>query len=572
MLKRLYIKDFALIDELDASFGEGFSVITGETGAGKSILLGAIGLLTGQRADQRSIKEGRNKCIVEAVFSIGNQDIRPLFEANDIEYDQEECIVRREVSSSGKSRAFINDTPVQLSVLRELGGNLIDIHSQNQNMLLSSQAFRLSVVDIIAGTKDELKLFSRLYDELKARKQALEKLRQDIENNERERDLILFQFNELDASSLSDGEQEELEAKASLMSHAEEIKRALFEADNNLNGDETSSSSSGQQGAIILLSKSTGSLRYIEKIMPFAGEMAQRIESCMIELRDISSEVASEMEKIEFEPSLLDSINQRLDLIYMLQKKYKRDSVAGLISLRNSLEARLSMASEGREKLADMEKEIKELEEDAWHKALIIRKKRKEASKKVDGGISAILANLGMKGACFETLIEECPLGRDGADKVSFLFSANRNVSPQPAEKIASGGETARLMLSLKSIISGISGLPTIIFDEIDTGVSGAIASKMGQIMREMGDKGTQVISITHLPQIAALGSLHYKVSKIDSPSGASSRLDMLSPDERILEIAAMLSDGVVSQSAMSNAKDLLNPQNHECYDKNNPK
>ena len=447
MLKQLYIKNFTLIDELNIQMHPGFSVITGETGAGKSIILGAIGLLLGNRADSKSIKAGRDRCVIEAHFDLSKYDMQQFFTDNDIDEDLSDTIIRRELTAAGKSRAFINDTPVSLTKMRELGEQLVDIHSQHQNLLLQKEDFQLNVVDIIAQDEKQRKNYEAAYNQYKQANQKLNALKAEIEKNRENEDFLRFQFKELDEAQLQNGEQEELEQEYEMLSHSEDIKTALYQADNHLSGDD---------GNIIeKLKQASEQLANIKDVYPEVTELLERIDSSYIELKER-------------------------------------------------------------------------------------------------------LIPLGMPNVRFGISLTEKPLSHDGGDKVSFLFSANKSTPLQPVTQVASGGEIARVMLSLKAMISGAVKLPTIIFDEIDTGVSGKIAEKMAQIMVEMGNHERQVLSITHLPQIAAMGSHHYKVSKEETDEGTISRMTELSQQERIQEIAQMLSGSDVSEAALANAKELL--------------
>ena len=547
MLKRLYIKNFTLIDELDIDFYQGFSVITGETGAGKSIILGAIGLLLGQRADSKVIKD---KCVIEAHFDISRYGMETFFTENDIEYDPTDCIIRRELTSAGKSRAFINDTPVQLVLLKELGEQLIDIHSQHQNLLLNKQDFQLSVVDIIADNAKPLTQYQQTYSNYLSVSKELESLREAIDNNRQNQDFLQFQYEELTNANLVEDEQEELEQKSDTMSHAEEIKSALYEADNALSADET--------GIVSALRTARTALSGIQWVFPDASELAQRLESSYIELKDISEEISNQLERVDFDPAELDAINNRLDRLYDLEKKYHVENVSELIAKREELKSQLNNIENSDEALAALQQRLSNLQTQAKKEADILTKRRQKAAQQIEKEMQSRLVPLGMPNVRFSIQITEDTLGRTGQDKVAFLFSANTSTPLQPISQVASGGEIARVMLSLKAMISGAVKLPTIIFDEIDTGVSGKTAEKMAEIMQEMGHHERQVISITHLPQIAALGSAHYKVEKEETAKGTISRMRKLSDDERVLEIAQMLSGSNVSEAAVSNAKQLL--------------
>ena len=550
MLKQLYIKNFTLIDELDIELYPGFSVITGETGAGKSIILGAIGLLLGQRADSKSIKAGADKCIIEAHFDLSHYHMEAFFEENEIEQDTEDTIIRRELTSAGKSRSFINDTPVGLSQLKELGEQLVDIHSQHQNLLLQKQDFQLSVVDIIAQDAQQLADYEQSFNAYQQAKRQLKELAENIEQGRQQTDFMQFQYDELNNAHLTEGEQEELEQQSETMEHAEDIKSALYETNNALNGEEL--------GTVSQVRKAMLSLQGISKVLPKASELAERLHSCHIELKDIADEVESSLEDVDFDPAELDHINQRLDHLYDLEKKYHADTVSDLIVLRDELKEKLNAIENSDEALAELEAKCELLKGKTRQLADALTKLRQQAAKKIEDQLRQRLVPLGMPNVRFAVNISKGELGKSGQDNVSFLFSANTSTPLQPVSQVASGGEIARVMLSLKAMISGAVKLPTIIFDEIDTGVSGKIAEKMAEMMQEMGHMERQVISITHLPQIAALGSYHYRVSKEETAKGTMSRMVQLTQDERVGEIAQMLSGSDISEAAIQNAKQLL--------------
>ena len=550
MLKHLYIKNFTLIDTLDIELYPGFSVITGETGAGKSIILGAIGLLLGQRADSKTIKQGADKCVIEAHFDLSRYDMQPFFTENDIEYDTEDCIIRRELTATGKSRAFVNDTPVQLAMLKELGERLVDIHSQHQNLLLNKQDFQLNVVDILANDSNELDAYRQIYSDYRKAGQQLAQLREDIERNRQNADFLQFQYQELTAANLHEGELEELEQKSDTMTHSEDIKSALYTADNALQGEDT--------GVIRSLRSSISALSSISGVFPDAKELAERMDSAYIELKDISAEISSHLESIDFDPAELDKINNRLDKLYDLQKKYRAERIEDLIAIRDELHLKLNNIENSDEALEALQQKVETLRADVEKRADILTKQRSKAASLIEKDMQKRLAALGMPNVRFSIAIDKEEPGSSGQDKVSFLFSANTSTPLQPVSQVASGGEIARVMLSLKAMISGAVKLPTIIFDEIDTGVSGKMAEKMAEIMQEMGSHDRQVISITHLPQIAALGSTHYKVSKKETAQGTTTGMTMLTADERVREIAQMLSGSDVSEAAIQNARELL--------------
>lgn len=550
MLKQLYIKNFTLIDELNIQMHPGFSVITGETGAGKSIILGAIGLLLGNRADSKSIKAGRDRCVIEAHFDLSKYDMQQFFTDNDIDEDLSDTIIRRELTAAGKSRAFINDTPVSLTKMRELGEQLVDIHSQHQNLLLQKEDFQLNVVDIIAQDEKQRKNYEAAYNQYKQANQKLNALKAEIEKNRENEDFLRFQFKELDEAQLQNGEQEELEQEYEMLSHSEDIKTALYQADNHLSGDD---------GNIIERLKQTSEqLANIKDVYPEVTELLERIDSSYIELKDIAQEVNGLTDHVEFDPARLETINERLDKLNSLQQKFHVRDLRELIETYHQLKEQLSHIDHSDEDVEALEQEVTQLLEKAQKQAKELTAIRTKAAKKVEEEMKQRLIPLGIPNVRFSISLTEKPLSHDGGDKVSFLFSANKSTPLQPVTQVASGGEIARVMLSLKAMISGAVKLPTIIFDEIDTGVSGKIAEKMAQIMVEMGNHERQVLSITHLPQIAAMGSHHYKVSKEETDKGTISRMTELSQQERVQEIAQMLSGSDVSEAALANAKELL--------------
>ena len=550
MLRQLYIKNFALIDVLDIELHEGFSVMTGETGAGKSIILGAIGLLLGQRADSKTLKQGADKCVIEAHFDLTRYDLQAFFDENEIEYDACDTIIRRELSASGKSRAFINDTPVQLTMLKELGERLVDVHSQHQNLLLNKQNFQLSVVDIVAQDQEQLNAYQHTYGQLQKAKSQLQELKDDIERNRQNRDFLQFQYDELTNAGLVEGEQEELEQQSETMTHAEDIKTALYEADNAFNAEET--------GAVGNVRTAINALKSISKVLPGTGDLVERLDSCHIELKDIADEVSQLLENTDFDPAELDHINARLDKLYDMEKKYHAETVEELITMRDTLAQQLNNIENSDEALQALQQQVNELKASCQQQADTLTKLRQQAAKKIEQQLQQRLVPLGMPNVRFEVSIRQEDMGKYGQDNVCFLFSANTSTPLQPVAQVASGGEIARVMLSLKAMISGVVKLPTIIFDEIDTGVSGKIAEKMAKMMQEMGLGGRQVISITHLPQIAAKGSHHYRVTKEETAQGTTSRMEELTADERIREIAQMLSGSDVTEAAIANAMQLL--------------
>lgn len=553
MLKKLDIRNFTLIDHLEMALYPGFSVITGETGAGKSIVIGAIGLLLGNRADAKQVKRGCDKCIIEATFdlSIYHSDVlKDFFEDNDLDYEPEECLLRREVNANGKSRAFINDTPVTLALMRELGEQLIDVHSQHQNLLLSKEDFQLNVVDIIARDRQQLADYRAAFAEYRSAQRRLEELREQIATSRDNEDFLRFQQKELSEANLASGEQEQLEQEAELMSHAEDIKRALHEADYGLSGDDT--------GIVNLTRSIAAQLRSVADVYPEAQELAERLESCFVELKDISQEIASKVDDVEYDPQRFNLITQRLDTIYTLQQKFHVQTVYELLDRLNGINAQLDNIDNSDEELQEQERSVEKLHAVCVEKAVVLTDMRRKSATVVEQELSKLLVPLGIPKVRFKVDVSPADLSTNGADKVMFLFSANSSTDMQPVSQVASGGEIARVMLSLKAMISKAIGLPTIIFDEIDTGVSGRVAEQMAHIMRDMGKANRQVLCITHLPQIAAAGSTHYKVAKQETEQGTVSTMTQLSDEQRITEIAQMLSGSDVSQAAVDNAKSLL--------------
>lgn len=550
MLQQLYIHNFTLIDKLDIHFSSGFSVITGETGAGKSIILGAIGLLLGNRADARLVKAGTDKCIVEAHFDISRYDMQQFFIDNDIDYEPDDCIMRRELRANGKSRAFINDTPVSLTTARELGEQLVDIHSQHQNLLLQKDDFQLSVVDIIANNSKELQQYRTTYREYSETKAALKKLEEQIAANRANEDFLRYQAKELADANLVAGELTELEQEVETLSHTEDIKTALYSADEALSNDNV--------GIISSCKSAISRLSTITEVYPPVRELADRLDSAYIELKDIAHDISSLADNVDYDPQRLEVASSRLDALYSLQQKHHVETIEELIALRDNILHQLSHIDNADEELDALKAKVNELLAICTTKAKALTATRQKAAKKIEQQITDRLIALGMPNTRFEVRIEEKPLSNDGADKPAFYFSANKNTPLQPVAQVASGGEIARVMLSLKAMISGAVKLPTIIFDEIDTGVSGRVAEMMAQIMKEMGDSNRQVISITHLPQIAALGSNHYKVEKTDTADGTTSTMRQLTPEERITELAQMLSGSNITDAAIQNARSLL--------------
>ena len=550
MLKHLYIKNYALIDVLDIDFATGFSVITGETGAGKSIILGAIGLLLGQRADSKAVKTNTQKCTIEARFDISRYGLKAWFEDNDLDCDEDECIIRRELTAAGKSRAFINDTPTSLQLMRELGEMLVDVHSQHQNLLLQKEDFQVNVLDIIADNGKQKEAYSKAFAAYRKAENDLKAMREQISQTRENEEFMRFQLNELANADLKEDEQEALEQEQEAATHTEDIKTILFETNTILN-DENS-------GALAALYLANQKLESAARLYPAIKDLTERMNSSFIELKDIAQETEAVAEDIDFNPERLAFINERLDTIYSLQRKFHKNTIAELIEEQRNLQEAIDNIDNSDTALADLEAATEKALLDAKAKADKLTETRQKTTAKVEKAICGSLEALGMPNVEFKIEITKDELSAKGQDRVAFLFSANKGMAPRPVAQVASGGEIARLMLSLKALISGAVKLPTIIFDEIDTGVSGRVAEKMADIMRQMGNADRQVISITHLPQIAALGTHHYKVEKHDTQEGTTSVMRQLADDERINEIAQMLSGSDITEAARTNAKALL--------------
>ncbi|MBQ0029480.1 MAG: DNA repair protein RecN [Bacteroidales bacterium] len=549
MLNQLSIDNYALIDHTLISFDEGFSVITGETGAGKSILLGALGLLVGNRADVSVLRDAEKKCVVEAVFKVGKYGLEAFFEENDLDYN-DECTIRREIAPSGKSRAFVNDTPVNLAVLKTLGDRLIDIHSQHQNLLLSNANFQLDVVDVVANNATNLLQYADLFNTYKKAVADLKKLKESAQKNTADLDYISFQFKQLDEAKLQPAEQGELEAEQNKLENAESIREGL--------GKATYLIQESEENVINALKEAANALNAITDAFPEVEAEKDRISSAMIELKDVAQELDAHLNSMEADPARLSQVNERLDLIYSLQKKHQVSSVEELIALRDKFEAQLNQINSYDEDIERLEREQKAKRDAVLKAASQISANRKKHAPELKQELELLLHSLGMPNAKLEIAFDnlEEP-SENGIDKVAFLFSANKDRNLLPISSIASGGEMARVMLSLKSVLSRSTGLATIIFDEIDTGVSGDMAAKMGDIMTDMG-KYMQVISITHLPQIAAKGSKHYMVYKADTETSTISHIRCLAENERVEAIAKMLSGDKITDAAMENARSLL--------------
>ncbi len=539
-----------MIDSLEIDFEPGFSVITGETGAGKSIILGALSLILGQRADIKAIKQGESKCVIEGSFDVSAYDLRAFCEEKGIEYDPDSYILRREILSTGKSRAFINDSPVSLSDLKELGGQLIDIHSQHQNLLLSDTRFQMQVVDALAGNKELLSRYQQAFHQYKQSEKALAELREVVRKSKEEEDYLRFQIESLTEAALQEGEQEELENELETLTHAEDIKSALFKIHSLLSDDD--------KGIVLGLKEGLNTSQQLAKVYARSEEISERLQTAYIDLKDLASEMDKLANDVEFNPERLAFIESRLDLIYTLQKKYHVNAVSELLALYEEFKQKIENIESSDQQVEALEKEVHEKSEKVFALAKQLTDSRTSITDSFEKDLTDRVAYLGMPNIRFRSeIITEKHPNIYGLDTVLFQFSANKNVPLQPVAEIASGGEISRLMLCLKSMIAGATALPTIIFDEIDTGVSGEIADKMGEVMREFG-KNMQVLAITHLPQIAAKGKAHYKVYKLDDEHTTTTNLVRLSEEERLTEIARMLSGSTVTEAAIQNAKVML--------------
>jgi len=550
MLKSLSIQNYALISQLEVDFTGGFSVLTGETGAGKSIILGALSLILGQRADAKSIKEGENRCLIEGVFDISSYKLQSFFEENELEYDAAHCILRRELLASGKSRAFINDSPVGLNELKTLASQLIDIHSQHQNLMLADGNFQMQVLDVLADNKELKKEYQDTFKRYTACQKQLEILKENASRKTSEEDYLRFQYNQLVEANLKEDEQAELESELDTLSHLEEIKTSLYKVEQTLSGDE--------QSVVPALKEALNTLSALNKVYPESAEMTGRLESSYLEIKDLASEISKKQEHLELDPERLQYVNDRLDLLYNLQKKHKLETCEALIELRNSIGLQLQEINNFEEQISSLEKDLQSFYKQVIEFAGNLTQSRKKTAGKLELELVSKVSPLGMPNMKFTCELTSKPhLDSTGMDYVNFLFSSNKNVGLKPVSEIASGGEISRLMLGIKSLISGAMALPTIIFDEIDTGVSGEIADKMGDIMHELGAQ-MQVITITHLPQIAAKGTTHYFVYKFDNKDTTETNIRKLNPNERIKEIAQMSSGSELTEAAFEHAKNLL--------------
>ncbi|MDR2499411.1 MAG: DNA repair protein RecN [Tannerellaceae bacterium] len=552
MLKSLFIQNFVLIDLLDIRFNDSFTVITGETGAGKSIILGALALALGQRADTRSVKSGEERCVIEAAFNVSKFELEEFFAENELEYDPDTCILRRELFASGKSRAYVNDSPASLNALKELGNRLIDIHSQHQNLLLADTKFQLKVVDVMAQNEPSLKAYRKLYGQWTGLKKELADLIARSNQAKQDEEYVRYQLEQLEEAKLSIDEPNELEEELAILANAEDIKSAMYRIGQQLNGDET--------GALIFIKDALNAAESLRRFMPEANEMVERLNSAFIDLKDLASDASYRAEDIEFDPERLEWINKRLDTLYTLQQKHRLPNVGALIELRDSYRAKLT-------DIESFEDQIEEIRKKAEAAALEVRQaaeelhlRRASAAERVAIELVANVSQLGMPNTRFRVeLPAKQEPDEDGIDDVRFMFSAHKTGELERVAQTASGGEISRLMLCVKAMIAGSTALPAIIFDEVDTGVSGDIADKMGVIMQQLGQT-MQVVAITHLPQIASKGNEHYFVYKEDSPQQTLTQVRLLEGEERVMEIARMLSGASLTEASIANARDLLKP------------
>ena len=550
MLRNLTIDNYALIDRLDIDFDDGLSVITGETGAGKSIILGALSLVLGSRADSKVALDASSKCVVEATFDVEPYRLEALFDELDVDYSAS-TIVRREILPNGKSRAFVNDTPVGLQQLRTLTSRLIDIHSQHENLMLSNSDFQLDIVDTLADTADDLHQYTDLFNRYRDTRQQLRNLRDESDRFLAEKDYIEHQLSELVAANLVDGEQQSLEEEQNLINHSQEVIETLSSIIASLDGEES--------GVLSLLKSASTHIGRLEKYINRASEFADRINSSFVELKDIASELSAIIESTEFSEERKHFIDDRLNLIYSLQKKHRVASVTDLLDIQDDFARRLDLIENFDDRISSLQKQIDELEKQLSAAAEHLSERRRAVGSLIEQKTETMLHELGMPNGRFEVSFSVTDdFTSRGRDKIEFLFSANKNRSPQPVAEIASGGEISRLMLVIKSLVAASQALPTIIFDEIDTGISGEIARKMGEIMQTMS-ASMQVVAITHLPQIASKGrKTHYKVFKDESGETTQTRIACLTADERIVEIAEMIAGKNPSRSALDSARELL--------------
>ncbi|MDY6292554.1 MAG: DNA repair protein RecN [Bacteroidales bacterium] len=550
MLKRLSISNYALIDQLEIHFEQGLTIITGETGAGKSIILGALALILGERADSSSIRDKERKTVVEASFDIKDYNLKPFFDDNELDYYDGELIARREINPNGRSRAFVNDGVVALTTLRELMTHLVDIHSQHSNMLLSRSAFQLSILDNIAAHDDDLKEYQQLYNRFRDTERQLNDLRDNLSRNRSEEDYLRFQLNQLQEIALQPGEDDELEQQQRRLANASSLKEDLWKVSNMLNGEE--------QSLIDQLREVQATLANAEQNLSDIEGMGQRVNNSLIDLKDIAQSVAMIEETLSDDPAMLQQVEDRLNTIYSLERKHGVKTVNELLALQQDYESKLSNIDCSEERIAQMEQLLSSQRKEASTLAVKISSARKKAAKQFISTLQPLAQNLGMKNLSFDINFKLAQLNFTGCDSVEFLFAFNKNQDLMPVKDTASGGEISRLMLCIKSVIARSMNLPTIIFDEVDTGVSGEIANRIGDMMGDIA-RHIQVIAITHLPQVAAHGTSHLRVFKTDTATSTTTGVQHLSDDEHVTEIARMLSGNEINQAALDNARVLIN-------------
>lgn len=550
MLKRLSISNYALIDQLEIHFEQGLTIITGETGAGKSIILGALALILGERADSSSIRDKERKTVVEASFDIKDYNLKPFFDDNELDYYDGELIARREINPNGRSRAFVNDGVVALTTLRELMTHLVDIHSQHSNMLLSRSAFQLSILDNIAAHDDALKEYQQLYNRFRNTERQLNDLRDNLSRNRSEEDYLRFQLNQLQEIALQPGEDDELEQQQRRLANASNLKEDLWKVSNMLNGEE--------QSLIDQLREVQATLANAEQNLSDIEGMGQRVNNSLIDLKDIAQSVAIIEETLSDDPAMLQQVEDRLNTIYSLERKHGVKTVNELLALQQDYESKLSNIDCSEERIAQMEQLLSSQRQEASTLAVKISSARKKAAKQFISTLQPLAQNLGMKNLSFDINFKLAQLNFTGCDSVEFLFAFNKNQDLMPVKDTASGGEISRLMLCIKSVIARSMNLPTIIFDEVDTGVSGEIANRIGDMMGDIA-RHIQVIAITHLPQVAAHGTSHLRVFKTDTATSTTTGVQHLSDDEHVTEIARMLSGNEINQAALDNARVLIN-------------
>ena len=549
MLKSLTIKNYALIDSLSIDFNSELNILTGETGAGKSILLGAIGLIIGQRADSSVLRDKTEKCTAEGLFDIRNYNLQGFFEENELDFD-DVAILRREITPQGKSRAFINDTPVNVKVLHDLGLKLIDIHSQHQNLDLNEKSFQLRIVDVVASNSEFLKTYSSTYKTYLSLQEQLNETILLAEQSKKDLDYYEFQFQQLHEAKLNPDEQAELELQLEALTHAEEIRSVFGQAYQVLSEEERS--------VLSVLKENLNNIGKLRAVLPEAEQIFTRLESVYLELKDIASESLAIEDRTENNPEKIDQINQRLDLIYSLQQKHRVASIPELLTIQDDFETKILLVTSYDQEIERLHEEIAQIKVILQNQADGISLRRKAVAPTIENKVIDILRNVGIANAALQLKFGQLSeFSASGLDEVSFMFSANKSQELQEIARIASGGEISRVMLAIKTLITDARSLPTIVFDEIDTGVSGEVALKMGQILEQMS-KTVQVLNITHLPQIAAKGNHHYKVYKFDQDDQTFTSIKKLTDEERVEEIAQMLSGENYSSTALETARELL--------------